>query len=262
MDLISIDVNRLLDWIGIEAMDNARISLQSDGFSTFTSMVDISETQISSMKTRYGRNGINDIGDNRMLDVIGTIYWVKDRYRIGEVPSLVNIRDGDHFRLVLEKARTLAYFRNRLNSNHKFQQHFFFPGNFIDSETWSDYEKSLVRYLGVMLGVLDIPLTYVIREVDYPAEPIDEENCVNFYEETIARAPLHGRFFQTDAETVHHIIRRFLRVRTDNFQCLDALTVFQDGRRDMIELRKHHYGEGNTCNYPPRCEGCGCRNIV
>lgn len=261
MDLISANVNCVLDWIGIEVMDNARIFLQLDGFSTLTSMVDISETQISSMKLRYGRNGINDIGDNRMLDVIGIIYWVKDRYRIGEVPSLVNFRDGDHFRRELEKARTRAYFRNRLNSNHKFQQHFFFPGNFIDSETWSEYEPTLVKYLGVMLGVLDIPLTYVIREVDYPAEALDEENCINFYDETIARAPLHGRFFQTDAETVHYIIRNFLRVRSDNFQCLDALTEYHDGRRDMMELRKHHYGQGNTFNYPPHGEGCGCRNL-
>ena len=261
MDVISADVNRIFDWFGFEAMDSARINLQSEGFTTFTSIANISEQRIASIKLRYGRNGLNDIGDHCMLDVIGAIYWVQDRHRIGETPTLDNIRDANEFRRICERSRLRAWFRNRTNVAAVSQRRWFNPGNFIDSETWSEYEVSFVRYLGVMHGVMGIPLLYVVREVEMPNQPIDEDNC-DFYQETIARAPLHGAVYQADAETVHHMIRNFLRIRSDAFHCLDALTLLHDGRRDMIELRKHHYGVGNTFDYPPHGEGCGCRNML
>ena len=85
MDLILDDVNRIFDWFGFEAMDNARINLHSEGFTTFTSMANKTEERIASIKSRYGRNGRNDIGEHRMrLDVIGAIYWVQDCHRIGQ----------------------------------------------------------------------------------------------------------------------------------------------------------------------------------
>ena len=261
MDLISDDVNCIFDWFGFEAMDNARINLQSEGFTTFTSMANISEQRIASMKLRYGRNGRNDIGEHRMLDIIGAIYWVQDCHRIGETPTLDNIRHANHFRRICERSRQRAWFRNRTNVGAVSQRRWFNPGNFIDSETWSEYEETFVRYLGVMHGITGIPLSYVIREIEMPSQPMDEENC-DFYQEMIARAPLHGPVFQADAQTVHHMIRNFLRIRSDDFHCLEALTLLHDGRRDMIELRKHHYGEGNTFDYPPHGEGCGCRTTL
>ena len=66
-----------------------------------------------------------------------------------------------------------------------------------------------------------------------------------FNERMIRRAPLRGQYYIADARRVHNLIIGFLQgEHTENW--IRAIAKFQDGRKDMIALRRHYAGEGNS----------------
>eukprot|EP00957_Ditylum_brightwellii_P049212 3733936-Ditylum_brightwellii.AAC.1 len=63
------------------------------------------------------------------------------------------------------------------------------PG-LLDSENkWTDWEATFENYMATQLGSNNVPLSYVIRDVEKPPA---SQTCSNFLEEKIACVPLQG----------------------------------------------------------------------
>ena len=67
----------------------------------------------------------------------------------------------------------------------------------------------------------------------------------SFNERVIHRAPLIGQDYIVDARHVHTLLLSFLQgENTESW--IRSIARYQDGRRDMIALRRHYAGEGNS----------------
>ncbi len=57
--------------------------------------------------------------------------------------------------------------------------------------------------------------------------------------------PLNGQYYIADARRVHTLLLGFLQgEQTENW--IRSISRYQDGRRDMVALRRHYAGEGNS----------------
>ncbi len=87
-----------------------------------------------------------------------------------------------------------------------------------------------------------MPLSYIVRE---NKESDTDGTFESFNEHSIAYAKLMGVIFQADARKVHQLLKSFLQAETAE-QWIKPLSKRQNGRADMIALRNHYSGEGNT----------------
>ena len=86
----------------------------------------------------------------------------------------------------------------------------------------------------------------MVRENDNPAH--DRDFGEDFQAEMIACAPLHGAHFRADARRIHQLLKNYLVAETAE-QWIKGLEVHGDGQRDMMALREHYSGEGNTSRH-------------
>ena len=68
---------------------------------------------------------------------------------------------------------------------------------------WVKWIAALDYQLGMILGVSDGPLLYVIREPEFPSA---DATYAAFEEECIAKCPLTVAKFEQDSKTVHQIV--------------------------------------------------------
>jgi hypothetical protein len=107
---------------------------------------------------------------------------------------------------------------------------------------WPEWEKSFGNYLSIIPGVNGVPLSYVVREIE---DPDPDTVYTSFNERMIGRAPLTGQYFVADSRRVHQLLTGYLQ--GENTEAwIRSIAKFQDGRRDMIALRRHYAGEGNS----------------
>ena len=117
------------------------------------------------------------------------------------------------------------------------------PGKFKDERKWPDWEPAFVNYLSMIPGSYHVPLSYVVRKKEDPDH--DRDFGDDFVSDTIACAPLHGAHFRADSRCVHLLLKNFLLAETAE-QWIKNLVPHVNGRRDMLALREHYSGEGNT----------------
>ncbi|KAI2490682.1 hypothetical protein MHU86_23893 [Fragilaria crotonensis] len=74
--------------------------------------------------------------------------------------------------------------------------------------------------------------------------PAEDEMYSSFNERMIHRA-LDGQYYLADSRRVHQLLHGFLQgENTESW--IRGIAKYQDGRRDMIALRRHYAGEGNS----------------
>ena len=119
------------------------------------------------------------------------------------------------------------------------------PGKFKDKKKWAEWEPAFCNYLVTIPGVTGVPLSYVVCEKKIPDDDITVE-YKSFNEHAVACAPLTGTvLFQADSRKVHHPLKSFLQAETAE-QWIKSIERKLNGRQDMIVLRDHCAGEGNT----------------
>ncbi|KAI2496262.1 hypothetical protein MHU86_18266 [Fragilaria crotonensis] len=165
------------------------------------------------------------------------MHWIQDCFRADDMPSHITFNNE-----VLFQALSLAQIRKSdvdlVVTNTKAAD----PGKFKDERKWPEWEKAFTNYLSVIPGVSGIPLAYIVREEE---EPEDNFIYATFNERVIKRAPLRGQYYIADARRVHNLLVGFLQgENTENW--IRAIAKYQDGRKDMIALRRHYAGEGNS----------------
>ena len=102
--------------------------------------------------------------------------------------------------------------------------------------------KGFCELLVCYPGVNGVPLSYIVRDA---AEPEDGAEYETFDEKMIARAPHTGQYFLADSHRVHNLITGFLQGEQSE-SWIRNIARYQDGRRDIIALRRHYAGEGNS----------------
>ena len=82
------------------------------------------------------------------------------------------------------------------------------PGKLKDGRKWDQWYPALENMLGLLIGVMEVPLLYIIRTKETPDEGIVYDT---FVEGCIARAPLAGAAFEADARQVHQLVQSLVQ---------------------------------------------------
>ena len=229
----------VLQTIGFNADESAGI--MEAGLSGFEDFRYLVEKDIRDMADEFGKRSMAQgrivFGRGRTKKLTGVMHWVQDRFRANDVPYHEDFNEPALF-----EALSLAQIRKSdidlVDTNTKAAN----PGKFKDERKWPEWEKSFINYLSVIPGVSGIPLSYIVRDEEFPAEGL---LYATFNDRMVNRAPLTGQYYIADARCVHNLLVGFLQgENTENW--IRNIAKYQDGRRDMIALRRHYAGEGNS----------------
>lgn len=229
----------VLDAIGFD--DDECGGIMEAGLSQFEDFRYLVEKDIRDMADEFGKRSIAQgrivFGLGRTKKLTGVMHWVQDRFRANDVPDHADFNEP-----ALYEALSLAQIRKSdidlVDTNTKAAN----PGKFKDERKWPEWEKAFINYLSVIPGVSGIPLSYIVRDEEFPVAGIE---YATFNDRMVNRAPLTGQYYIADARRVHNLLVGFLQgENTENW--IRNIAKYQDGRRDMIALRRHYAGEGNS----------------
>jgi hypothetical protein len=235
-----VGVAHVLQVIGFD-IDVDRDNIIIAGLAQFEDFRYLVEKDIRDMAEEFGKRtqaaGKIVFGLGRLKKLVGVMHWVQDCFRTSDVPSHENFNEG-----ALYEALSMAQVRKSdvdlVTTNSKAAD----PGKFKDERKWPEWEKAFINYLSVIPGVSGIPLSYVVRDME---DPIPGAEYLTFNERMINRAPLTGQYYIADTRRVHNLLVGLLQgENTENW--IRNIAKYQDGRRDIIALRRHYAGEGNS----------------
>ena len=235
-----------LEWIGF-AIAGTRERIRVEGFGSFDDLNSMKEKDIRDLAESYGRRTVGDgrfiFGIRRTKYLIGLVHWVQDFTRINGTPSM-DVFDGDPaaFRTELDLAYHRANVRKVESDQADTVSKAADPGKFKDEKKWAEWEPAFVNYISTIQGVNGVPLSYVV--LDNEESDVDG-TFESFNERSIACSKLTGVVFQADARKVHQLLKSFLQAETTE-RWIKPLAKKQNGRADMIALRNHYSGKGNT----------------
>jgi hypothetical protein len=233
-------VNFLLDVVGFHNPAE-RDRLIEAGLADYEDFRYLVEKDIRDMAEEFSKRtlaqGRITFGLGRTKRLTGLMHWIQDCFRANDDPDSVTFDEE-----ALAEAQSRSLVRKSdidlVDTNSKAAD----PGKFKDERKWPEWSKAFTNYLSVIPGVNGIPLSYVVREDEDPEDGVE---YLTFTERMIARAPLKGQYFEADSRRVHTLLTGFLQGElTENW--IRPIARHQDGRRDMIALRNHYAGKGNS----------------
>jgi hypothetical protein len=184
------------------------------------------------------------IGFQRLKRLKAVTHWAKDRQRIG-MPATVALGNDEveakaAFLAALDASTQRQIYRDNTRDSREAGAKHASPGRLKDESKFKQWETTLLVMLGILRGVNEVPLSYVVREVEH------EEGTVysTFLDECIARAKLDGDAFDDDTRRVHELLQS-LTIGEHAEHWLKEHSKKHDGRMDMAALRSHYRGAGN-----------------
>lgn len=233
-------VGFLLNFVGF-TNPVERFRLMEAGLAEYEDFRHLVEKDIRDLAEDFAKrtvaNGRMTFGLGRTKKLIGVMHWIQDCFRTADDPDHMHFNEA-----TLAAAQSRASVRKLdlelVDTNSKAAN----PGKFKDERNWFEWQEAFENYLSVIPGVNGVPLSYVIRE---QSQPNDQEEYLNFTERMVGRAPHQGPYFLADSRRVHNLLMGFLQgERTEAW--IRPFARYQDGRRDIIALRRHYEGEGNS----------------
>jgi hypothetical protein len=189
---------------------------------------------------------------SQLARLIGLMHYVQDFERMG-----MSIPHPDPNRRVVNglapfslAAIDLALERSKTRENHAQHSQAWAkannPGNLSSGQRFREWDEKFINFLSGLPGVTGIPLHYVIRDEKASDDEIEQNGRGESYLQIlVAKAPLYGPVFQHDAQTVHGYLRGFLIGQPAEHWNKELLSQ-ANGRSDMLALRAHYGGSGNT----------------
>lgn len=229
------EVWQCLQFIGLGGARAERI--MEEGLETYEDFRTLTEDDIQSMVTTMSKRTIADgrvvikVGESRKLKAL--MHWIQDFYRCSDEPSF-DVLNQDALRTAADRAKA----RQNAKQNDSSA---LMPDKFTTDKQWDSFYKATKVYLSTLLGVNGVPLVYIIRENELPKEGMDDASHV---ERCIARAPLKGNAFESDARQVHLIITQLVADGPGE-QWIESISPMQNGRLDMAALYNQYAGAGN-----------------
>ena len=242
----------ILMWIGFND-PAARTRISEDSFELYDNIVDLTEKDIQNLShsfaSRTAANGRIIFGLRKTKRLKNLIHWVQDFGR-----CLLTANTTGYTQTTFLAALKLSGERNNVRKLMEQQSNVkskaATPGPLKSEVEFHEWEPKLLNYLSTILGVAGIPLSYVPRDNEAPDRigPF-----ADFIEQTIAQAPLNGTNFDADRSTVHQIILSFTTGQLSETWVKPVIRQ-KNGRADVIALRDHFSGEGNTSRRIGRAE--------
>ena len=238
------EVRTLLDYCGFtSAVQRERISNES--FMDYTDLQQAKEKDITELSESFQKRTPATqriiFGQRRVLKLKSTLHWARDFRRINAHPSLDGLnRAGFLTALDTAKRRQEIRLEEMANSDQVMREAS--PGPLVSEAKWTEWEPAFENFLSSGFGADGVPLSYVIREQEFP----DPDATYNdFTEQAIACAPLFGPAFDADKRRVHQYIVSFTKGQLSE-DWIKGGKKKKNGRDDMIKLRDHFKGEGNS----------------
>ena len=116
------------------------------------------------------------------------------------------------------------------------------PGPLVKESKWKEWEEKFVNHLCLHSSANGIPLSYAIIRANND-DPDTDDICwsqTDFIRETVACAPLSGKFFDADKLTVYNLIILFTTGQPSGDWVKKAKR-----RRPKMDVSDHFLGEGN-----------------
>jgi hypothetical protein len=200
-----VGMHFVLDAIGFDEDECGGI--MEAGLSQFEDFCYLVEKDIRDMADEFGKRSIAQgrivFGLGRTKKLTGVMHWVQDRFRANDVPDHADFNEP-----ALYEALSLAQIRKSdidlLDTNTKAAN----PGKFKDERKWPEWEKAFINYLSVIPGVSGIPLSYIVRDEEFPVAGIV---YATFNDRMVNNAPLTGQYYIADARRVHNLLVGFLQ---------------------------------------------------
>lgn len=242
MDAVA-SVNTVLQYIGFVGQDIGKVGSEierEEGLSCFA-VYDGKRAKelVTDLKDKPAAQRVH-VGARRLERLRAVAHWVKDNQRVNQEPTVDNVVQND-FLAAISLSAERAKIREAGKEANEALAKDAAPGMLTGEKVWTKWIPALENQLGMLLGVLDVPLLYVIRELEVP-EP--GTTFASFEEECIAKCPLEGPAFEQDAKTVHQMIVSYTTGENAE-QWLKAVKRNKNGRIDVATLRGHHAGQGN-----------------
>lgn len=232
-------LDSILDQIGFEVSDD-RDLLHDEGLSSLNDFNRLKEKQLQNMSDALAkRQGDRQliIGMVRLQSLIGVMHWVHDHRRVDKVIDHETFSTDD-VDIALERHEERESFKDQSETMMKSTD----PGKLKNASQWIDWYEAFLNLLSVIPSVDGFPLSYVVREDESAATNKEYDD---FMDECVAKAPLTGNRFVTDKKRVHKLIKAYTQGESSE-QHIAHLSDKNDGRLDMIALRRFYGGSGNV----------------
>ena len=239
-----VDFNTVLEWVGIATAAQRTNVRQNIG--SVEDLSSLTAKDISDLVDDLRRRTTVALGKYNMPLVVqkrlkNTIEWIHDFQRTGTVPTIDGL-DQDLFRSQLTVAGERAEIIKKQKESADTLSREAAPGALKGEKDWTRWSEAFENMLSTMFGVFNVPLSYVIRELE---SPIEGATFTTFVEQCVAKSPLTGSKFEADTRQVHQLIVAATQGEPSN-EWIKPIHRQQNGRADMLALRSHYQGEGNT----------------
>ena len=159
-------------------------------------------------------------------------YWCRDCQRRDLVPNMEHF-DMSDLHVTVAKMQRDAENRLLLASDAPKP-----PLHLKDVSKYRDWAQSFETYLSRLLGLFDVPLSYVIRREALP-DPLVA--YANDQDELIARAPLRGPNFEADNVRVFDLLKSFVS-GGPGWTWMSQFQRTRNGRAAFLALDAHFLG--------------------
>ena len=246
------DVDTALDWMGFNDEDERTVVADEAGLLNLQAFATLDKAGVTalteSLRKRVPEDTRVHVSKGKQDMLLNMANWVGDFQRTSREPELPVDEDGNQYQELFEQqlllAKSRADARKYKKDNSKTLSEASEPKKLKEDKEWYEFVDQFFIYLSAIPGVMGVPLAYVIRA---NAEPDDtrEWGDDEFEDQMIARAPLDGPAFVTDAQSVHMLIWTFLD--SEELQSIiKSQKRRKNGRLDYLALEEYMRGAGNV----------------
>ena len=170
---------------------NEQLRIWNDGLSSFDDFRNITEGDISDMAEGFGWRNADEgriiFGHGHTKNLKGIMHWVHDKMRCNDPVS------HNNFNLAaMTKSQDRASTRKLKLDQYKATSKAAKPNKYKKKQEWPSFYQAFKKYLSTILGVVVVPLTYIIHEV---AQPKFDNVYQTFTDQAVSKAPLNGAHF-------------------------------------------------------------------
>lgn len=116
------------------------------------------------------------------------------------------------------------------------------PEKFKTGAKYKNFKEAVHNYLHQLMGIIDIPLVYVIHEEKRPNK---DGLYTTETKQLIANAPLKGEAYEKDNQKVYAVLKNLcLEGEARPYIKVPKIEASQDGRGLWMALKEHYEGNG------------------
>ena len=119
-----------------------------------------------------------------------------------------------------------------------------YPGKLKRHKDWTTWYRALNNYLLTIIGLVGVPLSYVIMESAATDYTIESQTDYDFEQLSINCVPLNGLNYKTNDRKENHPINGFVEGETVE-TCINSKERKKYDQIDYLAILAHYGGKGN-----------------